>query len=124
MLVSDAACATQAPRLAFASDWSASGPLILPLLCGSCRRLVGGSLPGAALTEEGMGLSYQAFCIAQRGLAPWPFGAVEEGEGEDGAEGGEQEAPQQPEQQQQRENQQQQGLGGGGTQQQSSEPKQ
>lgn len=37
-----------------------------------------------------MGTSYQAFCITQRGLVPWPFGAqpaeteeeVEEAEGE------------------------------------------
>lgn len=40
-----------------------------------CRRLVGGTEPGAALAEEGMGTSYQAFCITQRGLVPWPFGA-------------------------------------------------
>lgn len=56
-----------------------------------CRRLVGGTEPGAQLTEEGMGTSYQAFCIAQRGLAPWPFGAqlAAEGEGEDGTSGAE-----------------------------------
>ena len=50
-----------------------------------CRRLVGDSEPGAALQEEGMGFSYQAFCIAQRGLQPWPFGAVisEDGNEED-----------------------------------------
>lgn len=64
---------------------------------------MGGSLPGAALTEEGMGLSYQAFCIAQRGLTPWPFGAMEEAEGEEGGEGAEPDgtapAPQQDTQQ-------------------------
>lgn len=42
-----------------------------------CRRLTGESEAGAALTEEGMGSSYQAFCISQRGLQPWPFGAVQ-----------------------------------------------
>ena len=67
---------------------------------------MGGSLPGAALTEEGMGLSYQAFCIAQRGLAPWPFGAVVEEEAEGAEEGAEQEeAPQQQPQQQQQQQQ-------------------
>ena len=64
---------------------SARPPLLL-------RRLVGESEPGAALTEEGMGSSYQAFCIAQAGLQPWPFGAVSlegngSGSGSDG-EGG------------------------------------
>lgn len=48
---------------------------------------MGGSDPGAALTDEGMGSSYQAFCIAQRGLQPWPFGAVSMDD-EDGEEGG------------------------------------
>lgn len=52
----------------------------------SRRRLVDGTEPGAALTEEGMGLSYQAFCIAQRGLAPWPFGAVAEEDDNEGEE--------------------------------------
>jgi len=49
---------------------------------------VGGSEPGAEPREEGMGSSYQAFCIAQRSLQPWPFGAVmateEEEEGDEG----------------------------------------
>ncbi|KAL4437198.1 hypothetical protein ABPG75_004337 [Micractinium tetrahymenae] len=52
------------------------------------RRLVGGSEPGAALAAEGMGTSYQAFCIAQRGLAPWPFGAQLAGEEEEGVAAG------------------------------------
>lgn len=73
---------------------------------------MGGSLPGAKLTEEGMGLSYQAFCIAQSGLSPWPFGAVEEEAGEDGGESAE--SPTTPQQ----EGQQQQGAGGGGATQQ------
>ncbi|PRW58511.1 NADH dehydrogenase [ubiquinone] complex assembly factor 7 [Chlorella sorokiniana] len=76
------------------------------------RRLVGGTVPGVALTEEGMGVSYQAFCIAQRGLAPWPFGAVEEAESEDGGEGG---AEQDPEQQQPEGQQQQQQAADGST---------
>lgn len=46
------------------------------------QRLVGETSEGAALHEEGMGSSYQAFCIAQRGLKPWPFGAVVEEEEE------------------------------------------
>lgn len=60
-------------------------------------RLVGGTNPGVALTEEGMGTSYQAFCIAQSGMQPWPFGAVmeeeaeEEAGGEPAAAGGQQE---------------------------------
>lgn len=49
---------------------------------------MGGSEPGAALHEEGMGSSYQAFCIAQRGLQPWPFGAVVEEAGEEEEAGG------------------------------------
>lgn len=68
---------------------------------------MGGSLPGAKLTDEGMGLSYQAFCIAQSGLSPWPFGAVEEEPGEAGGESaGPAPTPQQ-------EGQQQQGAGSG-----------
>ena len=39
---------------------------------------MGGSAPGAELHEEGMGSSYQALCIAQEGLQPWPFAAVME----------------------------------------------
>jgi hypothetical protein len=50
------------------------------------QRLVGETSEGAALHEEGMGSSYQAFCIAQRGLKPWPFGAVVEEEEEEVAE--------------------------------------
>ena len=58
---------------------------------------MGDSEPGAALQEEGMGFSYQAFCIAQRGLQPWPFGAViTEVEGQNEEEGGEGEGEEPP----------------------------
>lgn len=67
-----------------------------PAQAGALRagyaRLVGGSEPGAALTEEGMGSSYQAFCIAQRGLQPWPFGAVQMGDSSASEDEGEEEA--------------------------------
>lgn len=73
---------------------------------------MGGTEPGAALSEEGMGTSYQAFCIAQHGLAPWPFGvqrAEEEEQGE--AEGGAAGADERPADEQQRPSEQPQSPG-------------